>query len=121
MVAEGGGEFGEPLTGGVEGLLLLPLQAHAPQLHVPQFRRQDAALGGIELAGIGLQRFESPIDRPRLPSPVAELDNGPLLLLVGLPQGWCVADAIEMAHHPPAPAQPLAKLVQRLYDLLPAE
>ena len=31
-----------------------------------------------------------------------------------------VADAVEVADHPPAPAQPFAQLVQRIHQLFPA-
>ena len=121
VVAEGGGQLGQSLAGGIEVVLFGPLQAHAAQAHVPQFGLQDAALAGIEAGRSSLQGFQGPVDGPRLAGPVAKLHHRPLLPLVGGAQLGRVADAVEVADHPPAPAQPFAQLVERIHQLFPAQ
>ena len=68
-----------------------------------------------------LQRLEGPVDGAGLAGPIAELHDRPLLLLMGCPQFGGVADPIEMAHYPPAPAQPLTQPLQGIHHLRPAE
>ena len=116
LVAEAGGEFGQLLAGPVEGGLHLPLQAHAAQLHVPQFRRQDPLLGAIEPSrgpGMGglvlaLEGLQGPENRLALAGPAAEFHHRRLLAGMGEAQLRAVADAVEVANHAPAPAQLLA-------------
>ena len=57
--------------------------------------------------------------RQALAGPVAEGHHRRLLVLVGLPQLGAVADPVEVAHHPPAPAQPLPQPLQRIHHLRP--
>ncbi len=125
MVAEAGGEPGKLLTGGIERRLGLPLQRHAPQLHLQQLGREDALLGGIEgqLASpvLLLKPLEGLVHRAALTGAVAEGHHSRLLALMCFAQLWAVADAIEMADHSPAPAQALAQPLQGIHHLRPAQ
>ena len=120
LVAEAGGEFGQLLAGGIEGLALFTFEAHASQLHVPQLGGQDALLGGIE-ATLLIQPFQSTVNHRALAGPVTEGHHGRLLAGVGFAQFGVVTDAIEVAHHPPAPAQPLPQPVERIHHDVPGE
>jgi len=120
VVAVGGGQLGQLLAGGVEGLLLGPAQTDAAQLHVAQLGRQDAPLGGVKTALAG-ELLQGAVDHLRLAGPVAKGDHRTLLALVGLAQLGGVADPVEVADDPPAPAQPFAQMVQRVHQLGPVQ
>ena len=121
VVAKGGGELGQLLGGGIEGQLLLTAQAHTPELHVPQLGLENALLGGIEPGAPLIQGLKGPIEAAALAGPVAKGHHVGLLLLVGGAQFRGVADPIEMAHHSPAPAQPLAQVLQGIHHLGPVQ
>ena len=120
LVAEAGGEFGQLLACGIEGLALFTFETHSSQLHVPQLGGQDALLGGIE-AALLIQPFQSTVNHRALAGPVTEGHHGRLLAGVGFAQFGGVADAIEVTHHPPTPAQPLAQPVERVHHGVPGE
>ena len=125
LVAEAGGKLRQFLAGGVERLLLGAAEAHAPQLHVPPFGLEDAPLGGVEGCAAGGrllgQLLQGPEDHLALAGAVAEGHHRRLLGGMGLPQLGAVADAVEVAHHPPAPAQALTQALQRVHQLPPGQ
>ena len=121
VVAEVAGQSCQLGSGGIEGLLLRSAQAHTAELHVAALSFEDALLGGIELLALLQQLAQGPVDHRALARPAAEGHHSPLLALVGLAQLRGVAHAVEMAHHAPAPAQPLAEMVEGIHHLRPAK
>ena len=121
VVAKGGGQLGQLLGGGIEGQLLFILEAHTPELHVPQLGLENPSLGGIQGGAPLVQGLKGPIEAAALAGPVAKGHHGALLLLVGGAQLRGVADPVEMAHHPPAPAQPLTQVLQGIHHLGPVQ
>jgi len=114
VIAEAGGESGQPLAGAVEGSLLVTLQTNAPVLHGEQFRIQDALLGGIQRLGwIGEQTAEGLVNDLALTHAIAETNHVRLLARMGFAQFRRVAHRGEMTDDAPAPVQPLAQGVQR--------
>ena len=78
--------------------------------HRQQFGIKNSGLGGIQrMTGVLLKTFQCLVDDLALPSAVAKTDDIGLLCRMGFAQLRAVADAVEMAHNPPAPAQALAK------------
>ena len=119
-IAEAGGELRQLLAGGVVSGLRLSLQGDAAKLHVPQLGRQDAPLGGVEIIAFA-EPPQGCVDHLALARPVAEGHHSPLLAGVRLPQFETVADAREMAHHAPAPAQAFAQAVERIHHRGPVQ
>ena len=117
-IAKASGEFRQLLAGGVEGQPLGSGQPDTTPVHVAQLGRQDALLGGVQIRAC-LQRFQRPIENFALAGAIAEGHHGRLLCGMGLAQFRRVADAIEMAHHPPAPAQPFIEPMQGLHHRWP--
>ena len=82
---------------------------------------ENASLGGIEPGAPLVQGLKGAIEAAALAGPVAKGHHVGLLLLVGRAQFRGVADPIEMAHHSPTPAQPLAQVLQGIHHLGPAQ
>ena len=68
-----------------------------------------------------LKPLKGAIQGARLAGPIAKGHHRGLLALVRRAQLRGVANAIEVTHHPPAPAQAFAQLVQGLHHRIPAE
>ncbi len=91
--------------------------AHRQQLGI-----KDPDLGGVQrMTGVPLKAFQGLVDHLALPSAVAKTHDLRLLSRVGFAQLGAIADAVEMAHHPPAPAQSFPKVVKWSHHLIPAQ
>ena len=122
VIAESGGQGSELFAGFIEGLLGSSVQTHSSMAHRQQLGIKDPGLGGVQrMTGVLLKTFQCLMDDLALPSAIAETHDIGLLRCMGFAQLRAVADAVEMAHHPPAPAQAFPKQVKGCHHLIPAQ